>query len=160
MTVLPISLTIAGAAALINFWLASRVGRLRRAAKVAIGDGGDEALAARMRAQSNFTEYTPIFLILLALVELASESPAWLWAVAALFIVGRILHAFGMDRRTINPLRTAGMVLTLLMLIGLALYAIAIPYLERSRQSGISYAAAPQAPASTASATNGFDRRS
>lgn len=161
MTILPISLTIAGAAALINVWLGARVGRVRRARQILIGDGGDAALAARMRAQSNFTEYAPLFLILLALVELASESPVWLWGVGALFIAGRILHAFGMDRPTANPLRTGGMALTLVTLIGLALYAIAIPYIERATRPTITYASAdlPFA-ASTASATNGFVRRS
>ena len=161
MTMLPITLTIAGAAALLNIWIAGRVGQLRRRHRISIGDGGNEALAARMRAHSNFVEYVPFFLILLGLVELASESsPVWLWVVAILFILGRILHVFGMDRKGANPLRMAGIALTLLTLLGLALYAIAIPYLEGGRRSGITYAEAGRALASTASATNGFDLRS
>jgi uncharacterized membrane protein YecN with MAPEG domain len=127
---------------------------------VLIGDGGDEALGARMRAHSNFTEYMPLFLILLALVELARGSEAWLWGVAILFVIGRILHPFGMDRTTTNPLRTGGMALTLLSLLILALYALYIPYEERNRQPVISYVAAAPAAASTLSETNGLARRS
>lgn len=163
MTVLPITLTMAGAAALLALWLASRIGRLRRTGKVLIGDGGDEALTARMRAQANFTEYTPLFLILLGLVELARGSETWLWAVGALFMAGRLLHPFGMDRRTLNPLRTVGMVLTLLPLVGLALYAIVLASTDRARRPAISYADAAYrdaGPASTESATNGLVRRS
>ena len=156
---LPITLTIAGAAALLNFWLGVRVSALRRAHGVSIGDGGNLAIATRMRAHANFVEYAPFFLILLALVELAKGSQTWLWLVAILFILGRLAHAFGMDRKAPNVLRIAGMLLTWTPLIGLAAYAIALPYLERGGRTPITYAAA-QAPASALSPTNGLVRRS
>src|SRR3546814_17696941 len=50
-----------------------------------------------MRAHSNFVENTAFVLILLALVELGFGSSIWLWGVGALYLVGRILHALGMD---------------------------------------------------------------
>ena len=68
MFMLPISLTIAAGAALLNLWLATRVGRVRGQEKVSIGDGGNDRLIRRMRAHSNYIENTPIVLILLALV--------------------------------------------------------------------------------------------
>jgi uncharacterized membrane protein YecN with MAPEG domain len=132
MTVLPITLTITAAAALINLWLAMRISRMRLAGKVMIGDGGNPALAARMRAQANFTEYTPLFLILLGLVELAQGSATWLWLMAIVYIVSRILHAFGMDRPAPNPFRAIGIGGTLLMTLVLAGYALAMPYLTRA----------------------------
>jgi uncharacterized membrane protein YecN with MAPEG domain len=159
MTLLPITLTIAGAAALMNIWIGGRIGMLRRRHGISVGDGDNPALRARMRAHANFAEYVPIFLILLALIEAAKGSPAWLWLVAALFMAGRLLHVFGMDRPGPNRLRTTGIALTLLPLLGLALYGVAIPYFERSHPT-ITYADAALLPASTASATNGFDRRS
>eukprot|EP01035_Chromulina_nebulosa_P008312 gene8313-11268_t len=67
---LPVTLMAAGGSALIAFWLALRTGGARRAAKVSIGDGGDMTLIARMRAQANFTEYTPFIVILIGLIEL------------------------------------------------------------------------------------------
>src|SRR3546814_6042247 len=56
MIILPISLTIAAGAALLNLWLALRVGRVRTKEKVFIGDGGNDLLTRRMRAHSNFVE--------------------------------------------------------------------------------------------------------
>ena len=129
--VLPITLTMAGAATLVNVWLANRVGQVRRAAKVSVGDGGNDALSRRMRAQANFVEYTPFFLILLALVELATGSATWLWGVGAVYILARLAHAFGMDRGM--RLRMTGIVLTMLILVGLAIYALVLPYLAHPK---------------------------
>src|SRR3546814_8580594 len=83
-----------------------------------------------MRAHANFVEYTPFFLILLGLVEMARGSELWLWSAAILFIVARLLHPFGMDRPNRMWMRTAGVAATWLILIGLAAYAIAIPRSE------------------------------
>lgn len=125
--ILPVALATTAACALINLWLAFRVGIVRRSEKVSIGDGGNERLTARMRAQLNFTEYAPIVLILIALIELAVGTEDWLWAAAALFVVARILHPFGMDGW--RPGRAIGIALTFLILAGLAFYAASIPFL-------------------------------
>jgi uncharacterized protein len=132
MTILPITLTISAAAALLNIWLAVRTSRVRMTHKVSIGDGGVPALTTRMRAHANFVEYTPFFLILLGLIELAHGSATWLWLVAIVFIVARILHAFGMDRPAPNALRIIGISGTMLTLAGLAVYALSVPYLTPS----------------------------
>lgn len=139
---LPITLTIAGAAALMNIWLAVRVSQLRVRHKVSVGDAGNARLASRMRAHANFVEYTPIFLILLALIELARGPQGWLWGVAIVYILARLAHPFGMDRPAPNPLRMGGILVTWLVLVGLAGYALTIPYLERGRPAPASYAAA------------------
>jgi uncharacterized membrane protein YecN with MAPEG domain len=128
--ILPITLTIAAAAALVNLWLAIRVGRVRVAGKVSIGHGDNPLLQTRMRAHANFVEYTPFCLILLGLVELASGSSTWLWLVAIVYILARIAHAFGMERPAPNKLRAGGIVVTMLALLALAIYALTIPYLR------------------------------
>ena len=130
MDVLTITLTIAAASALLNLWLGMRVSQLRIRDKVAIGDGGNPRVAPRKRAHANFVEYTPIFLILLGLVELARGTETWLWAVGILFVLGRLMHPFGMDRPAPNALRMGGTILTWLTLAGLAVYALSIPYTE------------------------------
>lgn len=127
MIILPISLTIAAGAALLNLWLSVRVGRVRTKEKVFIGDGGNELVTRRMRAHSNFVENTAFVLILLALVELGIGSSMWLWGVGALYLVGRILHAIGMDGMMWG--RMAGTIITMLTQLGLALGALAIVYL-------------------------------
>jgi uncharacterized membrane protein YecN with MAPEG domain len=126
MIILPISLTIAAAAALLNLWLSVRVGRVRTAEKVFIGDGGNEPLTRRMRAHSNFVENTAFVLILIALVELGVGSSIWLWAVGALYLVGRILHALGMDG--MKGGRMIGTIVTMLTQLGLAGFALFIVY--------------------------------
>ncbi len=137
--ILPITLTIAGAAALVNMWLGSRVGRMRVVHKISIGDGGVEPLIRRMRAQANFVENAPFFLILLGLVELAVGQRLWLWIVGALFILARIAHGFGMDQPSPSRLRMIGIMTTAILLVGLALYAIALPYLA-SQAPAVTYA--------------------
>ena len=127
-TVLPIALTIAAAAAVLHIWLAGRVSQLRNRHKVSIGDGGNEALIRRMRAHANYGENMPIVLILLALIELAGGDPRILWAAAILFVIARILHAFGMDRPHPSRLRAFGMMGSALALVILAGYAVFILY--------------------------------
>ena len=135
--ILPITLTIAAAAALLHIWLSLRVSHLRRRHRVLIGDEGNRAVTARMRAHGNFAENTPIFLILLALIELGVGSELWLWIAATLFIVARLLHAFGMDRPGANALRLVGVTLSWLVLLGLAGFALMLAYTEQSNRRAI-----------------------
>lgn len=124
--ILPISLSAAAAAALINLWLGIRIGQVRTSEKVSIGDGGNEKVIRRMRAQANFVEFTPFVLILIALIELATGTSTWLWAVMAVFMIARIVHALGMDGMAKG--RPIGIMLTLLIMTGLAGYAAYIAH--------------------------------
>ena len=129
--ILPITLTATGAAALINIWLAIRVGQKRISDKISIGDGGHPPLIARMRAHANFTEYTPYFLILVALIEMASGTSTWLWIVVGLYLLSRVAHGIGMDMvEGQSKLRGIGILVTMLTLVGLAIYALTLPYLS------------------------------
>lgn len=128
MTVLPITLTIAGAAAILNIWLAARAARVRMKEGVFVGDGGNALLLARMRAHANYVEYTPFVLILLALVELGGGRSSWLWAISIAYIVGRLLHPFGIERGDANWMRGAGILATMAALLALAGYALYLPY--------------------------------
>ena len=96
---LPTTLCMAAAAAIINIWLSMRIGALRHKTGIEVGDGGNELLTRRMRAQLNFLENTPITLILCALVEIAGKGGAWLAPLMAVFLVGRLAHGIGMDGR-------------------------------------------------------------
>jgi uncharacterized membrane protein YecN with MAPEG domain len=125
---LPITLTLAAAAALLNLWLGIRVSRVRMANKVLHGDGGCDLLMKRMRAQANFVEYTPFVLILFGLVELASGPQTWLWVLALAYVIGRIAHAFGMDADVPHKGRMIGILVTFVTMIGLSIAALYIAY--------------------------------
>src|SRR5215213_5717431 len=71
MTPVPVTLATAAAAVFVNLWLGWRVITARRDAGVRLGDGGNEAVLRRMRAQANFIENAPFFLILLGGLELS-----------------------------------------------------------------------------------------
>ncbi|MEO7915263.1 MAG: MAPEG family protein [Novosphingobium sp.] len=88
-------LTAAGL--VINFWLTMRVGKARHQIGLSFGDGGNEMVARRMRAQLNFAEQVPLTLILIGVVELAGKGGVWLAPLGAVFMLGRIAHGIGMD---------------------------------------------------------------
>lgn len=126
MMILPTTLSLAAAAAVINVWLISRVIRLRLSGKVTHGDGGQPILLQRMRAHSNFVENAPLALLLIAAIELTGKGGTWLAVTGAVFMLARILHAFGMDNAEPNAIRAGGMLTTLAIQLGLALMAILI----------------------------------
>ena len=129
--ILPISLTVAGAAALINIWLMIRVTQVRTSEKISIGDGGNEKVIRRTRAHSNYIESAPFVLILVAAIELASAtSPIRLWIISGIYLLGRVAHGVGMDGGKFGNGRMIGTIITLLTLLGLGIYAITIPYLQ------------------------------
>ncbi|WP_313803624.1 MAPEG family protein [Sphingobium sp.] len=125
---LPITLTLASACALLNMWLGIRCARIRMADHVLHGDGGSALLAKRMRAHANFIEYVPVTLILFGLVELAVGASIWLWGAALVLVVARIGHAFGMDAEKPTAWRAGGALLTWVVMVGLALVALYVAY--------------------------------
>ncbi|MBB4610795.1 MAPEG family protein [Sphingomonas yabuuchiae] len=126
--VLPVTLSIAAAAAIVNLWLALRIVMGRFRGKVMIGDGGDSRLVAGMRAQANFVEYAPFVLILMGLIELGGGSAFWLWIAGGAFILARIGHGWGMMRPAPNIGRAGGAIGTWAILALLAGWGIGIVY--------------------------------
>ena len=126
MAILPVTLAAAAAAAILNLWLSVRVGAVRRALGISVGDGGSDALQRRMRAQLNYVENTAFVLILIAAIELSGKGQPWLAYVAALYFLGRVMHGFGMDGGNFGWGRTVGTLLTLLIQLGLAIAAALI----------------------------------
>ena len=96
--------------------LSINVIKLRRQSKVSLGDDGDRTLMRRIRAQGNFIEYTPIFLLSLIAIEWLSIQNIpyyflYINIVGSLFIVGRILHALSLYEKKIMHRKT-GMIIT------------------------------------------------
>ncbi|MHC9084595.1 MAPEG family protein [Luteimonas sp. RIT-PG2_3] len=113
--------------------LTMRVVMQRRSNRIGIGDGGHSTLARSVRVHGNFSEYVPLALILMALLELSGVPAAWLWVLGAMLLLGRILHAVGLGGSIgVSPGRLVGMLLTLISLLlmaALGIYRAVLPTL-------------------------------
>lgn len=120
----------AGLLALLFVVLSVRTLRMRRRLRIAIGDGSDQQMLRAMRVHSNFAEYVPLSLLLLYLVEESGATPAYMHALGAALLIGRLLHAIGVSQVDEKYwFRIAGMALTLTVLIAAAtrlLYGYAV----------------------------------
>ena len=104
---------------LIILWLSLKVINNRRKFRVLLGDGGVQELQIAMGTHSNATEYLPIGLLLLAVLEL---NGAWGWLIhlfGVILIVGRGYHINGMFTQRLKY-RVLGMQITIFALIALA----------------------------------------
>jgi uncharacterized membrane protein YecN with MAPEG domain len=124
MAIPVIALLIASVCGLIQLVLTYQVIKHRRREQAATGAPVSQALERAIRAHGNFVEVTPIFLILLILLEMVDSYLWWVAGLGACFVIGRVLHARSMlvDEGADPPVfknRVRGMVLTLISL-GLA----------------------------------------
>ena len=114
-----ITLLFAALHAVLVVVLAARVAMFRYNAKIALGDGGDKVMTRRMRAHGNLIENAPLALLLLGLLELSGLDARWLWGFGGALLLGRLLHAYGLSRRSgTSPGRMFGMALTWGVLLG------------------------------------------
>ncbi len=124
-----ISSLYAALLALLIVWLSIRVIKLRRTKKVRLGDGGEPELQTAIRAQGNATEYIPISLILLVLLELNEAHSVLLHSGGIAVLVGRLVHARGLLTGSLRH-RALGMQVTIFTIIGLALANLAYALLR------------------------------
>lgn len=120
-----ISPIYAGILALLIVRLSLNVINLRRAKKIAVGDGGDTDLQYAIRAQGNATEYIPIALILLILLELGGVNGWLVHAGGITLVLGRGLHAYGLTKQTLRY-RILGMQVTIYTIVALAAIDISV----------------------------------
>ena len=84
-------------AIILGLWLvvlSLRVIGARRSENTSNGDGGNETLSRRIRAQGNLSEYAPLGLILLLLAEMQGANIGSTAVPASIFVVGRLLHGY------------------------------------------------------------------
>ena len=96
----------------------------RKAAKVpfGLGEGSDPSLMLAVRAHGNFTEYVPLGLLLLALVESKGNHSKGVCFLGGSLLAGRVAHAVALrwpyGEGYHNSLRLAGMSLTFASIAG------------------------------------------
>lgn len=124
LTATPLYAGILGIAYIV---LTVRVVGARKAARVALGDGGDRVLQRRCRAHGNFIEYVPLTVILMALAELQGAPVLLVHAMGLAIVTGRLAHASAICREPEPMLyRQIGMILTLAALATAALTDIVL----------------------------------
>ncbi len=122
---LPITSVYAGLLALLLLVLAVRIIMYRRKNRIAYGNADKPRFTAMISAQSNFAEYAPIGLILLAVAELNGTDAAWLHTIGVMLLMGRMMHGLGLSFHPRQMLwRTWGMMLTLTAILLGAIIAI------------------------------------
>ena len=94
---------------------------------VLLGDGGKDALQRRIRSHGNFSEFVPMALGLVALLE-AGGSRHWIVAtLLTILLVARLLHPVGMLAPENSPRQFAcrgGIVATLLVTLAAVILLI------------------------------------
>ena len=122
---LPISTTLACALLAWLLILSWRVIQGRRSSGASLGDGGDTTLERRIRAQGNLTEYAPLFVVLIAILELQGGSALVLSCLSLAFVLGRLGHGVALAFTTGNVAgRIGGMLLTLGSIALAVLYGV------------------------------------
>lgn len=114
--------------AIFFIFLAVNVIKGRRKNKVAMGDQGNEVMIRKIRAQANFAEYTPLFIILLYFAETAGLPAIFIHLLGVIYLFGRLIHSYGILCAEPNSnnfkFRIFGMVCTLNSIGALSLYLL------------------------------------
>ncbi|OYY69974.1 MAPEG family protein [Sphingomonas sp. 28-63-12] len=118
----------ASALAILLVGLALNTIRLRMKYRAAFGDGGHQDLTSSIRAHGNLAEYMPIGITLIAMLEASGVDFRILASLAGGFVVCRTLNAIGLFNPPgpPGPARSIGIVGTLLILLGLAGWLLAV----------------------------------
>ena len=119
---LEITALYAGLFGLFLLVLSYRVSAARHVSRVGIGAGQDAHLERVIRVQGNFVEYVPTGILLLALLEFDGSQPWVLHFFGAGLLLGRILHAIGLNGSSgVSVARFWGTISTWILLLGLSI---------------------------------------
>lgn len=109
--------------AIVYFFLTVHVGMHRYKSNNSLGNSkGDPILEAKIRRHGNFSEYVPIALILLTMLELNEHPDVLIYFLCTTLVVGRTLHIYGLQEGPPKPsirmlCRFIGMVSTVLSIL-------------------------------------------
>ncbi|HEX4199553.1 MAG TPA: MAPEG family protein [Caulobacteraceae bacterium] len=92
----------------------------RRRHGPSLGESSELDVTRAVRRHGNLAENAAIFIACAALLEMLGGGRLWVGLLCAIFLVARLLHAFGLSlKNTVNGFRVVGVVLT--VAVGLAL---------------------------------------
>lgn len=120
-----VTLLYGGLLALWYVVLSVRVTSLRGRYKVSLGDGGHTQLQRAIRGHANFSEYVPLTLLLMAILEFSRFPPYALHVLGVTLLAARLLHGYALSfTGHFRFGRVAGAGLTFLVLIVAGLLCI------------------------------------
>ncbi len=93
MTITPL---YAGILAFFYLALSYRVVQ-QRGHGVSLGDGGDAVLLRRIRGHGNFSEYVPLILLMMAMLEVGGMRGWLMHVIGATLVVARLLHGVALS---------------------------------------------------------------
>ena len=107
------------------YYLAKNVIQIRRKHKIAIGFAKNKELEQAIAAHSNFSQYVPLGLIMMACMELNKIHFSLIFIAGICFIYGRIIHAKSFLKKTMDlKQRFLGMKFTFWTMIAMAILNI------------------------------------
>ena len=126
-----VSALTAGVLVILQMVLMVGVVFARRNSRQSLGDGGNSELLRAVRRHGNLAENAGILLAGFTLLELLGAGRLRLEFLCGAFVLGRISHVIGLSiKRTVNPLRVGGVVVTAAVGLALGVWLIkkALPY--------------------------------
>jgi len=116
--------------ALLFIILSVRTIKSRHEHKVAIGDGGEKSILRASRVHANFSEYVPLTLLLIAMLEIQSYSDWVIHSLCIALLAARIAHAYGVSQTNENfKFRIFGTATTINIIAICAFLLLAKPFL-------------------------------
>ena len=124
MDTLPLTSTFTSLFTLFYLFLSFRIGYFRGSPVMKLIFKMDEEVPAskldrNIRAHGNFSEYVPIFLVMLVILEISGNASfSYLLLICLIFAYGRLAHGICFAFYEFNPfLRISGMLCTYLALV-------------------------------------------
>jgi uncharacterized membrane protein YecN with MAPEG domain len=107
------------------YYLAKNVIQIRRKNKIAIGFAKNKELEQAIAAHSNFSQYVPLGLIMMACMELNKIHFSLIFIAGICFTYGRIVHAKSFLKKNMDlKQRVQGMKFTFWTMIAMAVLNI------------------------------------
>jgi uncharacterized protein len=120
----PIYIGIVG---LLAIYLSVQVSLNRQKHKVSTGDGDNPQLFKAIRVHANLVENAPLAMILLLAFELQGAATWMVHVLGLAFIIGRILHIYGLGSDPqVHKARTVGSSITLIYLLVTSVGVVAL----------------------------------
>ncbi len=121
--IVPITSVFTAVTAILLLFLSGVVVKYRVKYRTGMGTTNDPDFEAAVRAHGNLVEYAPLTLLMLGIAELNGVASGFVYWLGMAFVLGRILHAWGMLQAQggEHKARMVGILLTWLVMLAIAL---------------------------------------